>query len=94
MTKKIILLFITVFSFSAGVVAGNNFMDYIFRDYNLSVVEAANNTETAKNTSTGGKVYTTSGSIKQEENSSTNDEKSPNSEIEETNDNEVIIANK
>ena len=93
MAKKIILLFITVFSFSAGVMAGNNFMDYVFRDYNLSIAEAAESTETtepAKSDKTGGRVFSTTGSIKQEENSSTNDESSPNNEIQETNDNEVI----
>ena len=91
MTKKIILLFITVFSFSTGVMAGTNFMDYIFRDYNLAVAEAVA-TESAENTQEGGKVYSTTGSVKQEENSSTNEKSSPNNETENTNDdgNEVI----
>lgn len=32
--KKLFILLITVFAFSFGVHAGNEFMDFIFKDYN------------------------------------------------------------
>ena len=92
MIKRIVLLFITVFSFSTGVFAGTNFMNYIFRDYNLAVAQAAAD-EAAENPQEGGKVYSTTGSIKI--NSSTNEKSSPKDETQDTNDdNEVIkVAN-
>ena len=37
MIKKALILLITVFAFYAGVRGGNEFMDYIFRDYNASL---------------------------------------------------------
>ena len=57
----------------------------------LAVAEAAA-AESAENAQEGGKVYSTTGSVKQEENSSTNEKSSPNNETENTNDdeNEVI----
>ena len=46
MIKKILVLLITVFAFCAGVHGGNEFMEYVFKDYNATLaasIEEENN---------------------------------------------------